>query len=116
MSPRVAEQKLYAQQDYQSYISLPVFGANGVGTSEIAQNHTEFKVFPNPASESVFVKSVYAESFEVVVFSINGQELIRNQYHTNLAQIDLKNLKSGVYMMKIIDSNDFSEVHKIIIR
>ena len=72
---------------------------SSVGIEET--NATDFiSIYPNPVIDVLFLKNPSGEPVEVSIFDITGKELIRKSIEFN-GQIDVKNLSSGVYAVKV---------------
>lgn len=72
-------------------------------TSSLSANEfitPNVSVYPNPTSDFVTIKSNNLEISEIFVFDILGKEVMLNSKLTN-SRLDVSNLNSGVYFMKI---------------
>ena len=64
---------------------------------------TVFNVFPNPASNEVFVTINGVAPTEVTVFDATGRFVMTVQ---RTARIDIQGLAAGVYTLRIMDSGE----------
>jgi hypothetical protein len=71
------------------------------------------EIYPNPASDKLFIKTNLNEKIIVQVFAINGELLIENAIQSQSDFINISRLKSGLYLVKII-GNRTIEIQKII--
>jgi len=62
-------------------------------------------VYPNPANDFIIVKSIVEA--EVSVFNMNGQKVI-GAYINNSDRIDLSQLTSGIYLLRVENVNSKS--------
>lgn len=70
-------------------------------------------VFPNPTTEKLNISSVKTIK-KIQIYAINGQLITTIDIaHTDSCQIDLSQLDNGLYIMRIIASDDTTEEHKI---
>ncbi len=69
----------------------------------------QVSVYPNPAKENVFIKGI--EPAEVQVYNVLGQ-LVKTVQGTN--EINISNLKQGVYFVSIITENKERFIRKIV--
>jgi uncharacterized protein YajQ (UPF0234 family) len=77
---------------------------------------TTLEVFPNPASDFVNIRNS-ADILTIQMFDILGhEELVKNNIGSNSFQLDITNLKSGNYFMKITDSKGISSTKRLIKR
>jgi len=88
---------------------LPTVGLNDFSDVE------PLKIYPNPVSD--YLNLIILEEdlpLELVVFSADGRFILNEQllFRNNL--VDIKNLKSGVYFIKLLKDNQLFLVKKII--
>lgn len=75
-------------------------------------NHT-FSVFPQPANEQIeVISNEQIESYKI--FDLNGQVLTEEYYFKNKI-IDVANLPKGIYLLQLLNNNNFISTKKIII-
>jgi len=116
MSPRTATQKIFTGSEYPTQLILPVYGKNGVGFDEIQPADYTYSLYPNPATNQIYVRTNLAQSFDLKIYAINGVEVFHKKYHSNYAQINLQELEAGVYLVKILDENGKQNVQKLIVQ
>lgn len=114
---RIAFESTAGDPDTSSGATLWIIGApiDGiVGTENLTNNEQTIKIYPNPASNQITVitPSIEKES-NLVIYNINGQELIKQRIKNNITKIDITHLMSGIYFVKLI-SNKNIDVRKII--
>lgn len=79
-----------------------------LSTNEMTQN-TAFNLYPNPANGMI---SVNGEGFEKAeIYNIAGQKVMESSN----AQIDVKALQAGVYMVKVF-GNGSSEMLRVVVK
>lgn len=69
-----------------------------------------FQVYPNPSQGDIQLKisELTLESMEIRVLDLNGRELfVQSSDPTNLVQLDLGNLASGVYLIEVKQGEKF---------
>ncbi|AUP80760.1 glycosyl hydrolase family 8 [Flavivirga eckloniae] len=64
-----------------------------------------FEIYPNPASDYLFVNFRSSRPKFIRLYSINGVELLREPINTSEIRLDIKHLKSGVYLLNIDEDN-----------
>ncbi len=81
--------------------------------SGIAETATDesFKVYPNPASELIYVNFKSSGSnYSVKLMNMNGQVLIQNSQSAkegmNTSELDIHNLAPGVYVLEFVNGNE----------
>lgn len=86
-----------------------LYNNNALSTSDFNQNNLEVSMYPNPVNDVLNVKSE-TELKSVEFYNLQGQKVkISNQ-----KQINVSNLSSGTYMVKIQDMNDGVVTKKIV--
>ena len=92
------------------------------GTDILASNPIEFKVYPNPASSTIYIDFSIndSEKVEVGIYDINGRlmhQLINEQFssgfYNRYYQIDNLGLSPGMYLVAFRTKNSF-ETRKLI--
>lgn len=77
------------------------------------------KVYPNPNNGefTLSVNNVSSKTFDFIIFDNFGREVLANKGYVNFnTLINLKGMLSeGTYFIKIINNNEISAAHKIII-
>ena len=96
-SGNLAGESEYSNEECITYVDEP-----GEGIEEFASS---FNVYPNPVNDVLFIETE-VEINEVVVYTITGvivgqQSTVNSQQST----IDVANLNSGVYFVKIVAEN-----------
>jgi hypothetical protein len=71
------------------------------------ENQNTLAIYPNPATNMLFVKGLTATSV-ISIYDLNGKLLIRNQMTNN--QIDIADLPAGLYTLRLENSNGGSTV------
>ncbi|MDP2687218.1 MAG: T9SS type A sorting domain-containing protein [Aequorivita sp.] len=66
----------------------------------------EFKIFPNPVSETLFISSKIETIEKLAVYSINGSLMFSKT--NNPASIDVSLLSNGIYFLEIISEKEKS--------
>lgn len=85
-------------------------GPNSINT---IGNQTDVKVYPNPASENITLsfETENAEKMNVTIYSITGQKVLENNFSAqsglNQKMINVENLETGVYIIKLKSSLGF---------
>lgn len=71
-------------------------------------------IFPNPSSSKLNIESIdINKEMIITILNINGQEIIYRSIKDKKFQIDISNLNSGIYFLKIVIDNKV-EFKKII--
>jgi hypothetical protein len=84
----------------------------------LAKNSLDsFTVYPNPASESVnlILANTDATGFDVAVVDVLGKTILKSNFQSNEAKLDITSLNSGVYFINVVTDGKQS-TKKLIIR
>jgi hypothetical protein len=93
------------------YVSGP-----SVGIEE--NNKSIFKIYPNPSSGNFIIENTSNNNInKMTILGIDGREIMQINAESNksLFNINLSNLSSGIYFIKI-QSDKYDEIQKIIIK
>lgn len=74
-------------------------GSNGIEQA-IGGQQASVRLYPNPAQDYCVVRSSDEGLLKVTVFSMTGAKMIETSVE-NEGRLDISNLKSGVYLVKI---------------
>ena len=76
--------------------------ANFVSTEGIEENASAFNIYPNPVSDKLYIETL-TQTLTVEIYDVYGrqQSMVNGQQPT---VIDVKNLNSGVYFVKVVTS------------
>ncbi len=79
-----------------------------VGINELENN---FLIYPNPINDKLFIKS--NKYFKIELINLNGQQVVVDNNKTKQKKVEMSNIKSGVYILRII-TNNATIIRKII--
>lgn len=84
------------------------------GLNEIKKDEIQFSLFPNPANQKCFIEMnlVQPSDLEISVLNYLGQVIkqknYKGQFGKNQIEVDLLNVKSGIYFVTIKNGNSTS--------
>ena len=105
---------VFLKQDEQLFPHYPAFYIavyDNFDLPSLITNQTEIsksliKIYPNPVFNTVNIEVPQFINYAVLkIYNINGKEIIRNEMQSSSTQIDMSNLNSGIYMLKIFTNN-----------
>ncbi len=70
----------------------------------VKENTTKHIIFPNPANNVINIKS-QAQITEVSIYALDGK-LVLNKQDKNIRQLDISDLKSGIYILSLKDKKE----------
>lgn len=90
-------------------------GPNNVQLSVSNEEIEGFSFYPNPVNNGkLFINTLNNSTKNVELFSILGKRVLSNTFNKNIS-IDVANLNSGLYLLKVTDGEKTS-VRKVIIK
>lgn len=84
-----------------------------VSNETLFQEGHEIKVFPNPFEDILHISSNNLEG-EIEIFNLSQQLVFNGRLKNKTQQIDLSNLESGMYLIRIIDNSGLIQQRRII--
>lgn len=86
-------------------------------STSIFTNSNNIKIYPNPASETIYLESKHKDSGFIEIYNTTGA-MIKKQIFTNnkINEICIRQFVSGTYFIKIFVENGDYSVNKVIIK
>jgi hypothetical protein len=105
--------RLYVNSTTDNIVRLfeiEVFGKefSTLNTPEFESNENQFKIYPNPTSNILFVEGI-KEIESIAVFDLNARKLINSQ---DSDTIDVSQLSAGTYIIKVNNEENFRFIKK----
>lgn len=88
-----------ASGSYADWDTVSFKTEGNTGIFNLSKNNLDFSIWPNPASEQIFIASEHA--LDVKVFDVNGKEVLSA---VNTKIINIATLAQGVYFLKAYDA------------
>ncbi len=74
-----------------------------LGLSEIS-THENIKIFPNPASDFLYINLENAGDYELEILDMNGRAVLKERFYAHEHQADLRIVPDGVYWVRLRNS------------
>ncbi|MGM0376664.1 MAG: T9SS type A sorting domain-containing protein [Bacteroidota bacterium] len=114
-------------QDFTNPVTYQVTAENGVdiqdwtvqvsvATGEQQAAAHSFQIYPNPASNYLFIELPQGRINEVKIFSLSGKQLLDEKYAQQKVKVNVESLPDGIYLIKINTSDQKSINKKLIIK
>ncbi|MDD5570165.1 MAG: M20/M25/M40 family metallo-hydrolase [Bacteroidales bacterium] len=73
-------------------------------------NFSQLRIYPNPANDKITIELPEAGSrkTEVVVYNLNGKEIKKLRAMSHELRVDISDLPSGIYFVKVMNENGVS--------
>ena len=102
----IATNYIYYEQLHASYVSLPVLTTDNIN---LYKENTPFTIYPNPVN--TYFKIINVDKIK----AIELYDIIGNEYPIKLQEyVNISNLKSGIYIIKILTNENKIFLDKII--
>ena len=72
-----------------------------------------FKTYPNPVSERLTIAG--GEDYQVTLYDMAGRRMMQHDHLTGKAELDIRHLRPGVYLIKLRDDQQHEVRQRIII-
>ncbi|HRK25980.1 MAG TPA: T9SS type A sorting domain-containing protein [Chitinophagales bacterium] len=92
------------------FVDNVYFYDTNVSIGEPIQAQNQIKLYPNPVQTGAQVH-FNAEVKQITLFDLSGKQILT----TNTPQLNTGNLEKGVYVVKLLTSNGFVQVQKLIV-
>ena len=97
-------------------IDMGAIECNVAGIFESNLNQ-QINVYPNPANEQLWLKTdSHFENAEILVFNYLGEIIHRQKLDSNTSLIDVSTLKSGIYILNLIENKRILGTCKFVIQ
>jgi len=105
----------YATPDYNYGYGIPDFElALTIGFSAQEEKVTELKLFPNPATSTLFVKiPPDIENSIITIFDVSGKIIMQKSIMDSADSVDVSSIASGLYLVSF-KSKQLSKTFKLI--
>lgn len=89
---------------------------SGIENEEISQGNIQYLIYPNPAADYFTIESYNEQAeFNLLIYNLNGQLIMRKNYVSQIATIDLATVVNGLYIVEIITDKG-KEQFKLIVK
>jgi len=80
---------------------------DGASNVNHLHNNSEFKIYPNPATDYIFMRSDKTNSdYKIIICDILGNHIATHLINNNASKINLSNMQAGIYLLKIETGNE----------
>lgn len=93
--------------------SLKIYDLDSVTKFDPLISKKEVILYPNPANEILNIHTPTLEKFEVTILNLNGQFVSHEDFYNTMYEINIKNLETGLYLLKI-NSQSHQEILRFI--
>ena len=91
----------------------PIVCAGSLGLDSEQEVAHVFNVYPNPTSSTIHIAYEGTEYFDFQIVDLQGREVINHNHLLGNQTMDLSELKSGTYIIRI--QSDHLEVKKLVV-
>jgi hypothetical protein len=92
--------------------NVEVYGEMGTGiVNPLAK---AISIYPNPASEKLFVRVNEMNGATASLHSLTGQQMLSGELHNGVNTFDVSGVQSGIYLLKVMNGRSI-ETYKVIV-
>lgn len=100
---------------YNQSIGKFAVAQNLIGLSINKPHQLQFKLYPNPAHECIYIQCNKEERTHYTLTNIEGKEILSGFFHAHFNQIRTQNLTNGIYFLNLINQKGETGAEKIVI-
>lgn len=89
-------------------------GEGGVSVNELVQEEA-FRIYPNPASDYVNIENKHHQAMQIVVWDVNGREILSKTIQPGKTELNLSAIQAGVYFISM-DVEGQKTVQKLVVK
>ena len=71
--------------------------------SEINNQNSELKIYPNPAQQYFIVELPKEQNFSLLVYDVTGQKVYENKNAIGTVKVDCSNFSNGIYFVRAVN-------------
>jgi hypothetical protein len=100
--------QLNATQCYTLKVQLGTATEANLGVESIShlELQTTINIFPNPAQDRLNIYKIGPEQHKMVIYDVQGKLVYEQKLTDMLTTLDIQDLKSGIYLVRVMDGND----------
>ncbi|UKN00965.1 CocE/NonD family hydrolase [Paracrocinitomix mangrovi] len=110
-SGNIANISVHHNSTYPSQIKLP---GNNTTLDLANESSTTFKLYPNPATDKLFIQTNKAIN-RIKIYNTNGKEVLKEN-NVSSAIIDIASFQSGMYFIQLTFADQTTLVDKFIVK
>jgi hypothetical protein len=106
----ITEAGIYTNAAYvrmlSKFLGVGCITSTGI-TDQNKKNHSQLKLYPNPAENKLFVQMTDAENTSYAIYNLNGQKILSGNSgnEKNVFEIDIEYLADGFYFIETTNKN-----------
>lgn len=102
---------------YRSAPNLDIYDySTCIGLEDLKKEELEFIAYPNPAKDNITIQTKQLKGGSLFVYDIMGKEVLSAKINNDETNLSLNNLKAGVYILKVLNSENLIVGNKKIIK
>ena len=100
-------------EDYDFHVGVfRIDTMAGLSTDSFETNNFSFKFYPNPVENNLTINSK-TEISSIEVFNVLGQTVLKSSPNTNNTKLNMSQLNSGAYFVKVVSGNNAKTIRII---
>ncbi len=94
--------------------TFTVIDETTLSMDQLSNSQNNYQVYPNPTNNILNIDFPNNENINIEIVNLFGRSLINELINENNSSVDLTNLASGIYLVKISDQTKIISIQKII--
>jgi len=89
-------------------------GCHLVGVDELGSSKVVADVWPNPASQFIYIEWQWQGDAEILLLDMTGKEILRKQSSEQRDVVDVSGLPNGLYVLQLVQSEKRSSLRIVV--
>ena len=86
-----------------------------VGVEQADANTIGVAVYPNPATDWLYLKYDNTRSITLEIFNLSGQRVLQHQHMAPKESIEISHLPTGLYLLRFVDEFGNVAMEKLVV-
>jgi len=100
-----------------SLMMRPVLGKKiSTNLETIKNSNIDIQIYPNPAKSFVYIKLKNKNNNTIYIYNLSGKLVHQSIINNSSAYINIKHLKKGIYLIKVINKKEQFEISRKLIK
>ena len=87
-----------------------------IGLGDLKKEEIEIIVYPNPAKDNITIQTKQLKGGSLLIYDIMGKEVLSTRINNDETILNINNLKTGVYILKVLNKENLIVGNKKIIK
>ena len=89
--------------------AIAILAVNEIQSGLNQQIKSAIKIYPNPATDQLFIETSLEGNFEIEIFDARGKKIFNQSANSNIA-IPINNFSKGIYFLKVTNESGMAGI------